>query len=65
LFCGEETEATVCETADDDGAAEPKMDVGEPAAFCGFIFNISVMVVPAEECLDNCRYEDSSAEEVI
>jgi hypothetical protein len=65
LTRGKETEAAVCETADDDDAAEPEMDVSEPSALFGFVFDVSVMVVPAEEHLDDCCSKDSRAEEVI
>jgi hypothetical protein len=41
------------------------MHVGEPAAGFGFVFEVAVVMVPAEEDLDVCCCKDSRAEEVV
>ena len=41
------------------------MHVGEPAAGFGFVFEVAVVMVPAEEDLNVCCCEDSRVEEVV
>jgi hypothetical protein len=65
LSRGKETKSAVCESADYQGASEPEMNVGEPAAGFGFVFEVAVVMVPAEEDLNVCCCEDSRAEEVV
>jgi hypothetical protein len=71
-YCGvdglvrdEESETTVRETGEDDGSAEPEMDVGEPATVGRSVFNKAGVVVCAETGLDDCCDEDSHAEIVV
>jgi hypothetical protein len=65
LVCDEETETTVCETAEDDDTAEPEVDVGEPATVGGTVFDEAGVVVGPETGLNDGRSDDCDAEEVV
>jgi hypothetical protein len=65
LFCDEKTESTVCDATENDGAAEPEMDVGEPATVSGTVFDETVVVVGSETGLYDCSCYNADAEEVV